>query len=141
MTLHGRPTIAMPASFAHVANKLINSVFINPPLPPSLPQPLINTLSEEIQLSGKRTDQLSVPIIFPPCEINRVCIYIYIYTHDYPTNFHSLLSLSIPFVNFVDNRGQLHNNIPGEFHVYIKDCRRSSSLDRRKQVYLEARVP
>lgn len=127
----------MPASFAHVANKLINSVFINPPLPPSLPQPLINTLSEEIQLSGKRTDQSQ---LFFRVKLT-VYVYIFIYTHDYPTNFHSLLSLSIPFVNFVDNRGQLHNNIPGEFHVYIKDCRRSSSLDRRKQVYLEARVP
>lgn len=142
MTLHVRPTIAMPASFAHVANKLINSVFINPPLPPSLPQPLINTLSEEIQLSGKRTDQLSVPIIFPPCEINRVCIYIYLFIHTiiqqiftryFLFPFHSSISSII-----VDNYTTIFLE---NFTSHIKDCRRSSSLDRRKQVYLEARVP
>lgn len=126
----------MPASFAHVANKLINSVFINPPLPPSLPQPLINTLSEEIQLSGKRTDQSQ---LFFRVKLT-VYVYIFIYTiiqqiftRYFLFPFHS--SISSIIVNnyttiFLEN-----------FTSHIKDCRRSSSLDRRKQVYLEARVP
>lgn len=126
----------MPASFAHVANKLINSVFINPPLPPSLPQPLINTLSEEIQLSGKRTDQSQ---LFFRVKLT-VYVYIFIYTiiqqiftRYFLFPFHSSISSII-----VDNYTTIFLE---NFTSHIKDCRRSSSLDRRKQVYLEARVP
>lgn len=135
----------MPASFAHVANKLIiNSVFINPPppppfssLPPSIPQSLINTLSEEIQISGKQTGELSVPIIFPPCEINRVYVYIFqqIFTR-YFLRFHST-----PFVNFVDNRWELfleNSSIP-RYVPWKRADAAVLSTTRSKQVYLEAR--
>ena len=69
-------------------------------------------------------------------------MYIHIYTHGYPINFHSLLS-PLPSHSIsqsrVDNRWELFlgNSTPRS----IKDRRRSNSLHRGKQVYLGARLP
>lgn len=98
LTLHVRPTIAIPVSFAHVANKLINSVFINPPPPSSLPPAAANKHLERRNSTFRQTDRrVSVPIIFPPCQI--ICIYIYTYLYTRLSNKFSFatFSTSIPF--------------------------------------------
>lgn len=97
LTLHVRPTIAIPVSFAHVANKLINSVFINPPPPSSLPPAAANKHLERRNSTFRQTDRrVSVPIIFPPCQIICIYIYTYLYTRLYKFSF-ATFSTSIPF--------------------------------------------
>ena len=74
-----RLTIAMHASFANVANKLINCDFVDlpsplAPHPPPFPLSSRRVANKHLQLRNStfRRYQFLVPIIFRPCEINHM---------------------------------------------------------------------